>query len=75
MDWSIPNTLYPSTLPQPLMWVLFTAAIVCTFGVIWRIVKRRGLGIGFLLLVPTAAVIIAASMILSMVVAFFVHDL
>lgn len=74
MDWSIPQTFYPSALPGPVTWALFLLALSVAGGASWMTARRRGWKIALLLLGPITACTVFASMIVSMVLAFFVHD-
>lgn len=75
MDLTIPYTFYPLALPHWMAWALFLTVVVggTVVGVVqaraggWQAGLRSGLlgGLAFL----------AASMLASMVIAFFVHDL
>jgi mannose/fructose/N-acetylgalactosamine-specific phosphotransferase system component IIC len=75
MDWSIPRTFYPVALPAPWMWALFVLACLAAMVGIGLIIKYKGFRTGLLLAVPIAAAMLFASMIASMVVMFFVHDI
>jgi len=74
MDLTVPYTFYPIALPHWIAWTLFLGAMLCgaALGV------ARGLGRGWL--PGTWAAILgtvgflAATMIASMVITFFVHD-
>jgi hypothetical protein len=75
MDLTIPYTFYPVALPHWMAWALFLAAIAA--GACVGVVRGRGRGwmsglrvglagpLGFLLL----------TILLSMVITFFLHDL
>lgn len=75
MDLTIPYTFYPFALPHWIAWMLFLLALVAGagFGVLkgrrggWR----SGLGAGSIGVIG----LLAASMILSMIISFLVHDL
>ena len=75
MDWSIPQTFYPIALPAPLQWLLFILAIAVTALWVARVVRFQGWRVGFLLLPPIALLSMLASMLVSMVLTFFIHDL
>jgi hypothetical protein len=74
MDLTIPYTFYPIALPHWIAWTLFllamsggaTVGTVAASGRGWRSGILTGVlgGVGFL----------AASMIASMIITFFVHD-
>ena len=75
MDLTIPYTFYPLALPHWIAWALFSAAIVgaACVGVVAR---RRGSwarGVGYGLV--GGAVLLFLTMVASMVITFFVHDL
>jgi len=71
MDLTIPYTFYPIALPGWIAWVLFVTAMAGGIGV--------GVGRGWLagLRAGAAGVVcfLAATMVASMIIAFFVHDL
>lgn len=75
MDWSIPRTFYPVALPSPWMWAFFALACLAAIIGIDVTIKVKGISTGLLLSVPIAAAMLFASMIASMVVMFFVHDM
>jgi uncharacterized membrane protein len=56
------------------MWVLFASACLAALVGIGVAIKYKGVGTGLLLAVPIAATMLVASMMMSMVVMFFVHD-
>jgi hypothetical protein len=74
MDLTVPYTFYPLALPHGIAWALFSFAILCGAAVgVTRGLSRgwvRGIGAG----VFGAAGFLAATMIASMVITFFVHD-
>ena len=75
MDLTIPYTFYPTALPHWIAWLLFTLAMLGalaagvvrgrTRGWVGGIVAGLLYGVGFLFL----------TMLASMVITFFVHDL
>ena len=75
MDLTIPYTFYPVALPHWIAWTLFLLAIAG--GIVGGIARGRtrgwanGLGTG---LVGVAGLLFA-TMLASMVITFFVHDL
>ena len=75
MDLTIPYTFYPLALPHWMAWALFLTVVVA--GTAVGLVRgraggwRAGLRSGFL----GGLALLAASMLASMVIAFFVHDL
>jgi hypothetical protein len=74
MDLTVPYTLYPLALPHWIAWTLFALAMLCggAFGVV------RGLGRGWLRGVRAGLLatmgFLAATILASMVITFFVHD-
>jgi hypothetical protein len=75
MDLTIPYTFYPVALPHWIAWLLFLLAVAGGVGV-GRLKGRvrgwrSGLGAGSIGLVG----LLAASMVVSMIITFFVHDL
>lgn len=75
MDLTIPYTFYPSALPGWTAWTLFLAATAVGTGV--DVVKGRGRGWLSGLYAGVLGVVgcLAASMVASMIITFFVHDL
>jgi formate-dependent nitrite reductase membrane component NrfD len=75
MDWTIPYTFYPMALPGWISWVLFLIAIAggCFTG--FFIARRRGWYLRILALLTSTVAFLFASMVISMVITFFVHDL
>ena len=75
MDLTIPYTFYPIALPHWIAWLLFLLAMAGGAGV--GVLKgrdrgwRSGLGAGSI----GVAGLLAASMVVSMIITFFVHDL
>jgi threonine/homoserine/homoserine lactone efflux protein len=74
MDLRLPYTFYPIALPHWIAWTLFLSAIAAGagFGVV-QILRRgwpRGLRAGVL----GTLGFLAATMVASMVITFFVHD-
>ena len=75
MDLTIPYTFYPTALPHWIAWLLFMLAILGAVAAGFVRARTRGwvggigagllYGVGFLLL----------TMLASMVITFFVHDL
>ncbi len=67
MDLTIPYTFYPLALPHWIAWVLFLLAVLGGLA----IGAARGFRAGLL----SAVVLLIATMLASMVITFFVHDL
>lgn len=75
MDLTIPYTFYPLALPHWVAWALFLTAVVggVTAGALrWR---DRGWLPGLSAGVASLVGLLALSMVASMLIAFFVHDL
>jgi hypothetical protein len=75
MDPTIPYTFYPIALPHRIAWALFLAA---AFGGLWIGIargRRHGWLSGLVGGLMGGAGLLAATMIASMVITFFVHDL
>ena len=74
MDLTIPYTFYPIALPHWIAWTLFLLAMLG--GAAVGVARGRGRGSLSGVLTGLFAVIgfLAATMIASMVITFFVHD-
>jgi hypothetical protein len=73
MDLTIPYTFYPLALPHWIAWTLFLLAMLV--GVAVGMARGRGRhAFGILSGVFGAIGLLAATMIASMVITFFVHD-
>jgi hypothetical protein len=74
MDFTVPYTLYPLALPPWIAWTLFLLAMLG--GAAVAVVRGRGRGwlSGILTGVFGTIGFLAATMIASMVITFFVHD-
>jgi hypothetical protein len=75
VDWTIPNTFYPRALPGWISWVLFLAAIGGGWVLGLRVARRHGWSPGVLVFLASTGVLLIASVIIGMVITFFVHDL
>ncbi len=75
MDLTIPYTFYPSALPNEIAWILFVSALLGALVISFLIGKAKRPRFGFLAFVPALIAFLIATMLLSMVIAFFVHDL
>lgn len=75
MDFTVPYTFYPMALPHWMSWILFLLAMLG--GTVAGVVKGRGRGwvTGLCAAMIGALGFLAVTMVASMVVAFFVHDL
>ncbi|MGB6045294.1 MAG: hypothetical protein WBF93_19210 [Pirellulales bacterium] len=74
MDLSIPYTFYPSALPASLAWVLFLTALFGAGGIGLLLGRKRNTAVGFLAAIPAFALLLFISMVFSMVLMFFIHD-
>ena len=74
MDLMIPYTFYPRALPHWVAWTLFLIAMAGGIGAGFAHGRGRGrlggLGVG----ASAAAVLLVATMVAGMIIAFFVHD-
>ncbi len=67
MDLTIPYTFYPLALPHWIAWILFLLAMLGGVAVgLWR-----GLRVGLL----AGTGLLVATMLASMIITFFVHDI
>ena len=75
MDLTVPYTFYPVALPHWIAWMLFLLAVLG--GAAVGIVKamRRGVRLGLRAGALGTLGLLAATMVASMVITFFVHDL
>ena len=73
MDLTIPYTFYPSALPGWIAWTLFLSATALGTGV--GIARGRGWLSGLYAGVLGVAAFLVVSMVVSMIITFFVHDL
>lgn len=74
MDLTVPYTFYPTALPHWIAWTLFVLAIAG--GVTAAVVRTRQHGWvnGLLVGIVSLMGFVIATMVLSMVITFFVHD-
>ena len=74
MDLTIPYTFYPTALPHWMAWTLFLIATAGGVGV--GMVRARGQRLlsSVLVGVVSGAGLLIVTMIASMVITFFVHD-
>ena len=75
MDLTIPYTFYPLALPHWMAWALFLTVVAG--GTAIGLIRGRsgGWGAGLRSGLFGGVALLAASMLASMVIAFFVHDL
>jgi hypothetical protein len=74
MDLTVPYTFYPLALPHWIAWTLFLFAMLGGAAVGMLRGRRRGWLRGILAGMVGAVGFLAATMIASMVITFFVHD-
>jgi hypothetical protein len=74
MDLTIPYTFYPIALPHSIAWALFVAAMLGGMGVGVVRARSRGAASGLMAGVLAATALLVATMLGSMVITFFVHD-
>ena len=75
MDLRIPYTFYPSALPAWIAWALFLAVALGGIGIGVARGRRRGWPSGLGVGVAATIGLFVASVVASMVITFFVHDL
>jgi hypothetical protein len=75
MDLTIPYTFYPLALPHWIAWTLFCTAMLGGAGAGVLAGRRRGLASGLRSGLLSGVVLLFLTMIASMVITFFVHDL
>ena len=75
MDLTIPYTFYPLALPHWIAWALFSAAMLSAAAVGVVAGRRRGWARGVRSGLIGGAVLLFLTMVASMVITFFVHDL
>jgi hypothetical protein len=75
MDLTIPYTFYPLALPHWIAWILFSIAMLggAAVGVVRG--RKRGWPWGLLIALAGWLVFLFLSMLASMLITFFVHDL
>jgi hypothetical protein len=74
MDLTIPYTFFPLALPHWIAWTLFLFAMLGGAAVGMALGRRDGLLRGTLTGAFATIALLAATMIASMVITFFVHD-
>ena len=75
MDLTVPYTFYPTALPHWIAWTLFGIAVAGGLGAGLIQVRRRGWARGVLVGVASGAGLLLTTVIASMVITFFAHDL
>jgi hypothetical protein len=75
MDLTVPYTFYPFGLPHWIAWTLFLLALLCGAAVAVVHVLRRGWWRGLRIGALSTLGFLATTMVASMVITFFVHDL
>jgi len=75
MDLTVPYTFYPVALPHWIAWVLFLVAVLGGGAVGIVKTRRRGVRLGLWAGALGTLGFLAATMVASMVITFFVHDL
>jgi hypothetical protein len=75
VDLTIPYTFYPIALPHWIAWTLFLVAILggAAAGVMRS--RRRGVSSGLFAGLLSVIGLLAATMVASMLITFFVHDI
>ena len=75
MDLTIPYTFYPMALPGWMSWMLFGLALAsgCFWGSL--VGRRRGLWYGIGASAGGTALLLFVSMVVGVVITFFIHDL
>jgi hypothetical protein len=74
MDLTIPYTFYPSALPHWIAWTLFLAAILGAVAVGMVRGRRRGWIKGVLVGLASGLGLLVVTILASMVITFFTHD-
>ena len=75
MDLTLPYTFYPIALPHWIAWALFLLAMLCGAGVGIVLAARRGVLVGVLTGALGTVGSLAATMVASMLITFFLHDI
>jgi len=74
VDLTIPYTFYPTALPGWISWALFLTVLAGGGGAGLAVGWRRGLGAGLRVSAGSVALLPLATMILGMIITFFLHD-
>ena len=75
MDLTIPYTFYPSALPHRLAWVLFGVALLGALAASVVVARVKRPWVGVLVFFPILLGLLVVTVIASMVLTFFIHDL
>jgi len=75
MDLTIPYAFYPSALPHGLAWGLFGIAVLGALAISFAVARGKRLWVGLLLFVPLLLGLLIVTILCSMVITFFIHDL
>ena len=75
MDLTVPYTFYPAALPHWIAWSLILAAIAGGAFVGVQRARRASIASGLLVGLAAGAGLLVATMVASMVITFFVHDI
>jgi hypothetical protein len=74
MDLTIPYTLYPSALSHGLSWALFIVAVLASLVISVAVARAKKPWLGLFLFVPVLIGLLIVTIVCSMVVTFFTHD-
>jgi hypothetical protein len=74
MDFTIPYTFYPSVLPHGLEWGLFALAVLGALVTSFGVARVKRPWVGLLLFVPILLGLLIATVVCSIVITFFLHD-
>lgn len=74
MDLTVPYTFYPTALPHWIAWALFLVAIAGGAFVGVQRARRTSAASGLLVGLVAGVGLLVATMVASMVITFFVHD-
>ena len=75
MDLTIPYTFYPLALPHWIAWTLFSIAVLGGASAAAIAGRRRGWASGVRSGLVSGVVLLLLTMVASMVITFFVHDM
>ena len=75
MDLTIPYTFYPTALPHVLAWGLFGLAVLGALVTSFGVARVKRPWVGLLLFVPVLLGLLIATVVCSIVIMFFQHDL